>query len=193
MIGVTGGVGSGKTAFVHELVSLGAKAVDADALAGEIVDGDDRVRRGLKREFGADFFDQDRGLKRRELANKAFSEPRGARALNRIVWPSLLKRLRSELTVLRNEGPDAVIVLDMAVLLESGAEGMVDRIVVVEAPKEERIRRLAVQRGWSRQEAEMRMRFQMPDAEKEKRPTLWFRTTDPSIPSGDKPGRFMKN
>jgi dephospho-CoA kinase len=169
VIGVTGGAGSGKTTFVKELVRLGARAVDADALARDILDHDGALRLDLKREFGPDLFEADGRLQRRELALRAFSDPLKVQALNQLVWPVLLQRVRSALSELRRKHPDSATVLDMAVLFESGAESLVDKTVVVIAPKKRRIQRLVSERGWSHPEAEMRMRFQMPDAEKRKR------------------------
>ncbi len=177
VIGVTGGVGSGKTTFVRELVRLGAKAVDADILSRDLVNQDETIRLDLKAEFGGDLFGTDGRLKRRELAVRVFSDPLKVQALNLIIWPALLHRVGIALSGLRQKYPDLPAVLDMAVLFESGADSLVDRTVLVVAPKNQRIRRLALERGWSSLEAEIRMRSQMTDAEKRKRADVVVRNT----------------
>lgn len=178
VIGITGGMGSGKTTFVKELAAMGARVVDADSLAKKIIEENASVRYELKKTFGSDVFDSDGHLKRRLLAQKAFAGRLRCRRLNRIVWPRLIQQLRTEIGSIQKRHPDAWIVLDMAVLFESGADALVDRTVTVSALKETRTARVKRKLGLSVKEINQRMRMQMPDSEKRKRADTVIRNND---------------
>jgi len=169
VVGVTGGVGSGKTAFATELARLGARSVDADELAKELVDNDRDIRKRLRTEFGSSTFGAGGHLKRRALAKRVFNDGTAYKVLNRIVWPRLLELLHVRLEGMRHDCPDKLIVLDMAVLFESGAEILVDKTVLITARLDKRIRWLSRARGWTRDDSIAVVRNQMDDAELRRR------------------------
>jgi dephospho-CoA kinase len=166
VIGVTGGIGCGKTAFVSALGRLGARTVDADALAKRLVDCDPCVRAALVSAFGNGAFDAHGRLKRKELADLVFSDASKLKTLNGIVWPPLIEAIRAEILKFENGETRAPIAVDMAVLFESGCESLFDVVIAVEAPLEKRIQWLSRSRGWDEKEIRMRMNAQMDVHEK---------------------------
>ena len=166
VIGVTGGVGSGKTVFARELERLGAKVLDADRIARRLADEDLLVREGLRKAFGAGVFDPLGNLKRSELAELVFSNPAQLRVLDGIVWPALNYVIETAIREQRESGDPAPLVVDMAVLYEAGCEGLFDAVVAVEAPLEKRVKWLSVSRGWDETKIRRRMSSQMDIREK---------------------------
>jgi len=176
VVGITGGVGSGKSTFVRELARLGARVVDADRIAKRLIDEDAGVRRSLRKEFGTCIFDKRNRLRRRVLARKAFSNPILYRKLNQIMWPPMIRRIKASIQTGSGK-KESVVVLDMAVLFESGAGGLTDKTVVICAARERRIRWAMQERGWSREETIQRMQFQLEDREKCRRADVVVRNT----------------
>jgi dephospho-CoA kinase len=162
--GVTGGIGSGKSVFARLLAGTDGRIVDADRAARALADSDDGVRSGLAGRFGEAIFNASGALDRSRLAELAFGDPARLEALNRIVWPALARDLRREIGTLRAESPGRPIVLDMAVLFETGCDALCDAVVAVRAPVEERIRRIREARGWDEAHIRQRMKAQMQDA-----------------------------
>jgi dephospho-CoA kinase len=162
-IGLTGGIGAGKTAVAQRFAELGALVVDADALAREVV-GPGSVGLGaVVAEFGSGVLGPDGSLDRAALANVVFGDDAALARLNAIVHP-LVRRRAAEL--IAAAPPDAVVVQDVPLLVETGAAGGYDLVVVVEAPAELRIERLARDRGMAADEARARMAAQASDAER---------------------------
>jgi len=166
VIGITGGVGSGKTAFVRELVRLGAVMLDADRIARRLVNGDPDVREALRNAFGEDVFDASGILRRKELAARVFGDPARLNTLNAIVWPALVREIGLAVREHRDSGCAAPLVVDMAVLYEAGCERLFDAVVSVEAPLEKRFKWLSESRGWDEDEIRRRMASQMDVGEK---------------------------
>lgn len=169
VVGVTGGIGSGKTAFAKALGRLGCRVIDADAVARKLVDEREDVRKALRRTFGPEFFDDLGRLRRRALGQLVFSGRTQLERLNRIVWPVLVREIKNEMSRLRTMRNEGVVVVDMAVLYETGLDALCDKIVVVDAPLEKRIAWLVDERGWRREEITARIRVQMGIEEKKNR------------------------
>ncbi|HDQ45198.1 MAG TPA: dephospho-CoA kinase [bacterium] len=169
IIGVTGGAGSGKSAFARELAKRGARLLDADAVAGELTETHGEIRSALRTAFGEAYFDASGALKRRELGNHVFSRPDALDTLNGIIRPVLLARIQDQIRLWRRSPAPLTGVVDMAILFEAGVEDWFDRVVVVTASMANRRRRLKASRGWSDGEIEMRIRSQMPVREKIRR------------------------
>jgi dephospho-CoA kinase len=176
--GVTGGIGSGKTALCRRLAGLGVRVVDADETAREITDSDPAVRSALEREFGPGLYGPDGRLRRGELAGRAFGLPGRVEALNRIVWPRLREALRARIRGLMDADPETPVALDMAVLYEAGCEDLVDWVVAVEAPEDQRVRRVREARGWDEATVRRRMAAQWDPAEKSRRADFVLRNPD---------------
>ena len=101
-------------------------------------------------------------MQRRRLAAVVFADPRERKALEAMVHPWIKERIRAEVDAARAGGSARLIVLDAAVMLEAGWHDICDRLVFVEAPREERLRRVAGQRGWTEAELEAREAAQLP-------------------------------
>jgi dephospho-CoA kinase len=166
VIGITGGVGCGKTAFVRELGRLGAVTLDADRIARRLVDLDPAIRGRLRDAFGEGVFDSSGNLQRKELASRVFSDPVQLKALNGIVWPALVLEIGRAVRGHRKGGGSIPLVVDMAVLYEAGCESLFDAVVAVEAPLEKRFQWLSGSRGWDEEEIRRRMASQMAVGEK---------------------------
>ena len=166
VFGVTGGIGSGKTVFARALGRLGARVIDADETAKRLVDSDPDIRNALKKTFGGGIFDGNGRVDRRKLAEQAFSDSAKLNALNGIVWPALISEIQKTIKDHQSMESSVPIVVDMAVLYEAGCESMFDSVVAVEAPLEERVRRISRSRAWSAEEIRRRMAAQMDVEEK---------------------------
>lgn len=158
LVGLTGGIGAGKSTVAGLLADHGAVVVDADVLAREVVEpGTDGLREVVAR-FGADVSQPDGSLDRKALAGKVFRDPEALAALNAIVHPRVAALFAERLSQV---APDAVVVHDIPLLVETGAQDRYDLVVVVEAPEAVRLQRLEG-RGLPRDEALARIRAQAP-------------------------------
>ena len=166
IVGVTGGIGSGKSSVCRVFEAGGALAVDADRVGHETVE-DPEVIRELTAAFGADLLDGEGRLIRRELGRRAFGSEASRQKLNAVVWPALDRRLRARVQDALRECPERPVVIDAPLLLEWGrSEGLYEVLVVVTAPEEARMGRAAALLGITRAESEARMAWQWPDEEK---------------------------
>jgi dephospho-CoA kinase len=169
VVGVTGGIGAGKSTVSGMMLQLGARIIDADQMAREVVDKDPQVLQELVRAFGPSVLMSDGSLNRRELGRKAFRDRGGRRRLNEILHPPILARLKCRLAQFLREGYRGIVVVDAALLVECRALTLVDRLVVVEAPEDIRRRRLMDLQGLSTREIRDRMAAQLPPEEKSRR------------------------
>jgi dephospho-CoA kinase len=156
-VGLTGGIGSGKSEVARLLASYGAVVVDSDLLAREVVAPGTPGLAAVVAEFGPDYLTPDGALDRERLAALVFADP-GARArLNAIVHP-LVGEAAAALTAAA--APDAVVVHDIPLLVEAGMSAAFDRVVVVDTPPATQLERLVGARGMSRTDAEARIAAQ---------------------------------
>jgi dephospho-CoA kinase len=168
VVGVTGGIGAGKTTVSGMLAQLGARIIDADQIAREVVEKGPRVLQELVRAFGSGILEVDGSLNRRELGRLAFEDPTRCERLNKIIHPHILTRLKGHLDQLRKSGYRGIVVVDAALLVEWGALHLLDKLVVVEAPEDVRRQRLREHLGLSPKEIQSRMAAQLPPQEKSK-------------------------
>ncbi len=168
VIGVTGGVGTGKSTVSNLLGCLGAKVFDADRITHELMKPGTAVYRRILRVFGRDILDPMGRIDRKRLGAKAFQNSRRLKQLTGIVHPAVRRRIQSDLEGLRRRNPNAVAVLDIPLLVESGKAYRTDALVVVSAPAAAAARRLQKRSGWSGEEIRRRGRFQLPLRRKER-------------------------
>jgi dephospho-CoA kinase len=162
-IGLTGGIGAGKTAVARRFAELGALVVDADALAREVVAAGTPGLAAVVAEFGPGVLRPDGGLNRAALGRLVFADEDRRARLNSIVHP-LVRRRAAELVAAAPAG--TVVVQDVPLLVETGQADRFDLVVVVEAPAELRVERLARDRGMSAEEARSRMAAQATDGQR---------------------------
>jgi dephospho-CoA kinase len=152
LVGLVGQAGSGKTTVAQTLGRDGAVVIDADSLGHEVVNLDPQVRAALIEEYGADIYGP-RGLDRRRVAERVFTDPEALARLNRLVHPRIVERIRVRLGELAASGYRGNVVLDAALLLDWGIARECDAVIAVIAPRTAQLERLAAQRGWNEQDA----------------------------------------
>ncbi|WP_328387667.1 dephospho-CoA kinase [Streptomyces sp. NBC_00400] len=153
-VGLTGGIGAGKSEVSRLLASYGAVVVDADKIAREVVEPGTPGLAAVVEEFGSDVLAPDGTLDRPKLGRIVFSDPGKLKALNAIVHP-LVGARSAELEA--SAGPDAVVVHDVPLLTENGLAPLYDLVVVVDAAPRTQLDRLVRLRGMAEEEATSRM------------------------------------
>ena len=171
VVGLAGGVGSGKSTVAGIFIKEGARGIDADALGHRVLDLP-RMRAALARDWGTGIL-RDGRVDRAALARLAFRSRKDVARLNRRVHPEILREIRRRISRARGW-----VVLDAALLFETGADAMCDKIVFVSAPRALRERRTR-SRGWSPGELARRERFQFPVSYKKKKADYVIDNTGP--------------
>jgi dephospho-CoA kinase len=166
LIGLTGGIASGKSTVAARLAQLGAVVVDADVLARQAVEPGSPGLAAVAREFGPDVLAADGSLDRAALGAIVFADAEARTRLNRIVHPEVGRLSRAAFGEALAQDPGAVVVYDVPLLAEARAAEEFDLIVVVHAPAEERIRRMIELRGMDEEEARRRVLAQASDDER---------------------------
>ena len=159
-VGITGGIGSGKSTLCQLLTAFGASLYDSDSRAKSLMAEDERMHDALCDEFGAECYN-DEGLNRSFLASKVFGDEEALRRLNAIVHPAVREDFRRWAAEQRSE----YVILESAILFESGFDSEVDTTIAVLAPLEERLRRTVERDGVSREDVLRRIAHQMSDDE----------------------------
>lgn len=162
LIGLTGGIGSGKTTVAKRLVELGATEIDADLLAREVVEPGSEGLDAVAQRFGLDLIRSDGTLDRKLLAERAFSSEAARKDLEEILHP-----LIQSLSIERIAQTPGLTVYTIPLLVESESKLGFDKIITVSAPERVRIQRLIESRGMKADEAEARIRAQATDAQRE--------------------------
>jgi dephospho-CoA kinase len=161
-IGLTGGIGSGKSTVAARLAVLGATIIDADQIAREVVSVGTAGLAQVVARFGPQMLAADGSLDRPRLGQLVFADPDALADLNAIVHPLVAARTAELMSQLADDG---VIVYDVPLLAEKGMQNGFDAVIVVQTPMPLRIARL-VQRGLSEQDARSRMASQASDSER---------------------------
>lgn len=164
VIGLTGGIGTGKSEVAAVWKKQGATILTADTYGHKVLESNARVRAQLQRAFGADVVAKSGRANRAKIAQRAFTTPGSARALNRIVGKPLVRLLHADIKKLRKK-PHGVLVVDAALLCEWQSNIRFDLCVLVTAPMRLRLAWLS-KRGMSRQSARQRSRLQWADRRK---------------------------
>jgi dephospho-CoA kinase len=161
-VGLTGGIGAGKSMAAARLAALGAVVIDADALARAVVEPGTEGFARVVEEFGPDVLNDSGALDRPRLAGIVFADPAARHRLEAIVHPLIRAATAGQRAA---APPDAIVVNDVPLLVESGRAGEYDVVVVVQAAVDERLRRL-VARGLTADDASRRIAIQASDAER---------------------------
>lgn len=160
-VGITGGIGSGKSTACSMFAERGVQVYDSDAAARRLMNGDEELKRRLKELFG-DAAYVGGVLDRSYIASQVFGDEERLRQLNAAVHPSV----RADFRRWCGEHADEdYVLLESAILFESGFDSEVDRTLAVVAPRELRIERVCLRSGLAREEVEQRMAVQMSDDE----------------------------
>jgi dephospho-CoA kinase len=168
LVGLTGGIATGKSTASAIFRALGCVIIDADLLAREVVEPGQPALADIARDFGPGVLQADGRLDRQALGAVVFDDPAKRRRLEAITHPRIRERLAHRLDTLAAERFDGLVIFDAAVIVESGNWKAMDRLVVVVADEAIQIARLQARDGIGREEALRRIRSQMPHSEKEK-------------------------
>ena len=162
LIGLTGGIGSGKSTVAQLLVRHGWELVDADQIARDIVEPGQPALAELAQAFGEDILQEDGSLDRGLLASRAFSSREKTAVLNSITHPRIHEETQARFDAARRAGADFVV-YDMPLLVDKGLHKDMDATIVVDVDAEERVRRLVAYRGLDEEDARRRIAAQIPD------------------------------
>jgi dephospho-CoA kinase len=165
-VGLTGGIGSGKSAVVAMLRERGLPAIEADEIARELIGRGEPAYEEILRTFGPEILNENREIDRKRLAAIVFGSPEPIEQLNRIVHPRVLERAERWLAEREKEGARLAVV-EAPLLIEAGFHKRFDCLVVVWCKREQQLERLA-RRGMSGEEAERRIAAQMDIETKKK-------------------------
>lgn len=161
IIGLTGGIASGKSLVARIIEGLGGVVIDADQLAREVVTPGEAAYVAIVNEFGKEILCQDGALDRKALGRIVFSDSLARHRLEGITHPAIARRAEQRLASLREAGT-AVVVYMAPLLIEAGITSRVDEVWVVYVDRETQIQRLMQRDGVSRDEALQRLDAQMP-------------------------------
>lgn len=167
VVGLTGGIASGKSLVAEYLQELGIPVIDTDIVARQVVAPGQPAWRRLCEVFGPDYFTPEGALDRNAMAKRVFADPEARRTLEAITHPAIFAEVDCQLAHLRQQpSPPPLVVVVVPLLFEVGAESRFDTTIIVCAPREQQLERLRRTRGLSHADAEARIAAQMPLSEK---------------------------
>jgi dephospho-CoA kinase len=166
LVGLTGGIGSGKSQVAQMFKALGAYLIDADELAHEAVQPDRPILKRIVEAFGPDILNPDGTLDRAKLGRIIFDDPEKRELLNSIVHPYVFREEERRRKEIAQKDPKAIVLFDAALLIETGSDQLMDKVILVTVDRRKQIGRIMKRDGLSREEAVRRIGAQMPQAKK---------------------------
>jgi dephospho-CoA kinase len=167
IVGLTGGIVSGKTTVAKIMKELGAEIIDADEIAYKVVRPQQAAWKSIVQHFGGEILKDNQEIDRKKLASMVFSNPEKLKLLNQLTHPEIIASIKEKIEQLKNiSSRDVICVIDAPLLFEAHIEYMMDKIIVVYLSREEQIKRLLHRDGLTRREAIKRIESQMPMGEK---------------------------
>jgi|ERR1044072_1179923 dephospho-CoA kinase len=167
-VGLTGSIAVGKSFVLSVLKQLGARTIDADQIAREVVEPETPGLRALVETFGDEILKADGSLDRPKLGAMVFNDDSKRLQLNSILHPFIIARQDEIIRRWEHESPDGIAVIDAALMIESGGYRRLDKLIVVHCRPEIQLQRLMSRENLNREEAERRINSQMPQEEKRK-------------------------
>ncbi len=172
VVGLTGGIATGKSTVATIFKNAGAVIFDADQIAREVVKKGQPAHRAIVEEFGKDVLLEDGEINRSVLGDIIFNDPHKKDLLNKIVHPYVRREQERQLKQIEKANPNTIVILDIPLLLESEMYRDLSDVVVVYAPEHIQIQRLMQRDNISRADALVRVRSQMPIEEKKDKATI---------------------
>jgi dephospho-CoA kinase len=193
LVGLTGGVATGKSTVAKIFKRCGAVVIDADELARHVVEPGKPAWRAIVKLFGRTVLNQDRSLDRQALGSIVFRNRTKLRQLERIIHPRVARKQQRLVRRIAKDRPRAVVIYEVPLLFEAGVDKRVDEIIVVTADRHTQIARLKKRNGLSRAEAIRRISSQMPLAKKVQRADHVLNGTLPRPSLRRHIGQLLKN
>ena len=164
-IGITGGIGCGKSEVCKQLRKAGIPIIPSDLLARKLIDTDEKIKQELIKAFG-DIYTPDGLLNREKVAAIIFRDQRAKETINRIVHPVVIAKEHQILDRIRNSGKFKIAGVEAGLIYEAGSDQFFDLVIVVAASPETVIRRLKNRDGLTEEQIQQRIQSQMPLSEK---------------------------
>ena len=171
IVGLTGGISSGKSTVSSYLKQLKIPVIDADEVARKVVEPNSQGAREIRKTFGSDVFEEDGSLNRQKLGALIFSNAENRQKLDDLLQPLIKIMILDEIEEYRQKG-ETMIVLDLPLLFEKHYEKLCEEIIVVYVPRELQLERLMKRNQYTKQEALFRIDSQLSIEEKRKRATV---------------------
>ncbi len=168
IVGLTGGIASGKSLVSRVFKDLGAHVIDADRIVHGLLEPGQRAWEEVLAHFGAAIEGPDKTIDRRKLGHLVFADTEKRAWLNQCLHPKVFEVFTTQIRHLIAREPRALVVLDAALLIETGYHRKMDKVVVVYADEEQQMKRLMDRDGFSSEQAMARIRSQMPLEEKKR-------------------------
>jgi dephospho-CoA kinase len=168
VIGLTGGIASGKSTVARMLSELGAVVIDADKVGHEAFRPHTEAWRKVVAAFGKDILGHNEEIDRGKLAQLVFDDPKALKRLNSIMHPLMREIVRQKIEGLRREGAE-VVVLEATLLIEAKWTDLVDQVWVTITPEPDVVDRLVSQKGFKEQQARARIKSQTPIVQRAKK------------------------
>lgn len=169
VIGLTGGIATGKSLVSDMIKELGGQVIDADLVARQVVEPGMPAWQQMVDQFGEGILNNDLTIKRKELGRIVFADAFMLDKLNKITHPHIISEIERQLNYYKNSGYKGVVVVDAPLLLELGLEKLVDEVWVVAVDAATQLERLMKRDNLTAEEAKLRIQAQMPLEEKIKR------------------------
>jgi dephospho-CoA kinase len=166
IVGLTGGIASGKSLVTGIFKNLGAHIIDADRIVRELLEPGQDAWKEVSEYFGDDIMMPDRGIDRRKLGQIVFSDPAKRAWLNQCLHPRVFEAYAAQVKRLCARTPDAIVVFDAALLMETGFHKKMDKTVLVYAHSDQQLTRLMDRDHFTHEQALARIQSQMPLSEK---------------------------
>ena len=166
IVGLTGGIASGKSLVTRVLRDLGAHVIDADKIVHDLLAPGRDACSEVIAHFGRDIQLSDGSIDRRKLGDIIFNHPEERAWLNQCIHPRVFKEYQTQVHHLRVRQPDAIVVMDAALLIETGYHKHMDRLIVVYAHQQDQVKRLMERDRFTLEQALARIASQMPLDEK---------------------------
>jgi len=167
-VGLTGGIGTGKSHVAKTFIELGCYVFDADKIARQVVEPGEVGFEKVVAEFSKEILAEDGTIDRAKLGQVIFSSPEKREKLNQILHPIIIDKQDSLISETINQDPNAIVIIDAALMIETGSYKRFDKLIVVYCDKESQIERVMKRNNLSRSEVENRINSQMPSDEKRK-------------------------
>ncbi|HEV8039634.1 MAG TPA: dephospho-CoA kinase [Bryobacteraceae bacterium] len=165
-VGLTGGLASGKTFVGHSLRDLGCYLIEADELGHQVLLPGAEAYAAVIHEFGDDILDDDRFIDRHKLGERVFGKPELLAKLSRLVHPLVAQRQQRAIAEIAKANPAAIVVVEAAILVETGSYKKFDKLIVVVCTPEQQMERALKRGAYTREEVVARLSRQLPLEEK---------------------------